>query len=127
MKIPVEVIVPATVVKEIGPVVAPLGTIAEILVELLMEKFEAGTPLKATLVTFVNRVPVMTTDVPTEPTDGDTRVIVGKGTTVKVLEEIPVPAGVVTLIVPVDAKLGTIAEIWVSLEIIKFVELVVLN
>ena len=60
-------------------------------------------------------MPVTTTLVPTGPDAGVKLVTVGAGTTVKFDALVAVPPGVVMLIVPVVAPLGTVAVICVSL------------
>ena len=75
-------------------------------------KVEALVPLKATAVAPVRFVPVMTTLVPTGPVVGEKLVIVGaEAVTVKLVELVAVPPGVVTEIVPVVAPEGTVAVI----------------
>ena len=69
----------------------------------------ALTPLKATAVVPVKLVPLMVTLVPTGPLAGMKLVIVGGLITVKLLALVALPAGVVTLIVPVVAHVGTAA------------------
>jgi hypothetical protein len=68
--------VPAGVVTEIGPVVAPVGTVAEICVALLTVNV-ALVPLNFTDVAPVKPVPVIVTDVPTAPLVGVKLVMVG--------------------------------------------------
>jgi hypothetical protein len=62
---------------------------------------------------------VITTDVPTDPLVGLKLVIVGTGgpvVTVKFVDEVPVPPGVVTVMGPVPvAPVGTLAVTCVSL------------
>lgn len=70
------VAVPSGVVTAIAPVAAPLGTVAEILVEELTVNV-ALTPLNFTAVAPVNLAPEMATLVPTEPIVGEKPVIVG--------------------------------------------------
>jgi hypothetical protein len=111
--------VPATVVTAIGPVVAPLGTVAVIWVFESTLKL-AATPLKVTAVVPVKFVPVIAMLAPTSPFGGAKELIVGSGTfTVKFVLLVPVPAGVVTAIGPVVAPLGTVAVIWVSESTVK--------
>ena len=66
-------------------------------------KVVAFTPLNATAVAPVKFVPVIVTLVPTGPLVGAKLVIVGAGTTVKLLALVAVPPGVVTLTGPVVA------------------------
>ena len=102
------VAVPPGVVTLIGRVVAPLGTVADIVVAELTEKF-ALVPLKVTAVAPAKFVPVIVTPLPTEPLVGLKLVIVGAlATTVNALALVAVPWGVVTLSGPVVAPVGTI-------------------
>jgi hypothetical protein len=105
--------VPPAAVTEIGPVVAPAGTVAVIFVALLTVTVVAVAPPNLTAVTLENPVPLMTTpDVPTLPLVGEKDVIVGAAMTVK-LELVAVPPGVVTVTNPLVAPAGTVAVIWV--------------
>ena len=72
-------------------------------------KVVALTPLNATAVAPVKFVPVIVTLVPTGPLVGAKLVIVGAGTTVKLLALVAVPPAVVTLTGPVVAPAGTVA------------------
>src|ERR1700674_190797 len=73
-----EVAVPPGVVTLITPVVAPAGT--EVLMwESSVTLTVAALPLNVTAVAPVNPVPVITTDVPTDPLVGLKPVIVGTG------------------------------------------------
>ena len=67
------------------------------------------TPLNATAVAPLKFVPVIVTLVPAGPLVGVKLVIVGAGTTVKVLALVAVPPAVVTLTGPVVAPVGTVA------------------
>src|SRR5438445_5494863 len=91
------VAVPPGVFTLSGPVVAPLGTVAEIEVAEVTVKFVALVPLNRTAEAPVKFVPVICTVVPTEPLVGEKLVIVGGLTTVKLLALVAVPAEVVTL------------------------------
>jgi hypothetical protein len=103
------VAVPSDVVTIIGPVVAPLGTVAVIDVDELTVKL-ALTPLKATAMVAVKFVPLIVTLVPTGPLVGLKLVIVGAlAATVKLLALVAVPPEVVTLIGPIVAPPGTLA------------------
>src|SRR5664279_3776385 len=93
------VAVPPGVVTLIVPVVTPVGATAVIVV--VPEKLAAATPLNLTAVAPVRLVPLMTTGVPPAPLVGVKLVIVGAGTTVKLVTLVAVPPGVFTLIVPV--------------------------
>jgi hypothetical protein len=72
------VAVPVEVVTLMGPVVAPLGTVAEIVVAEVTEKL-ALAPLKVTAVAPVKFVPLIVTPLPTDPLVGVKLVIVGAG------------------------------------------------
>jgi hypothetical protein len=65
------------VVTEIVPVVAPVGTVAVICVELLTVKDVAEVPLNFVAVAPVKFVPVIVTEVPTTPEGGLKLVMVG--------------------------------------------------
>ncbi len=108
MKVVALVPVPAAVVTLIGPVLAPAGTGAVILVEEFTVKV-AGVPLKVTAVVPVKFAPLIVTFVPTLPLVGVKPVI--RGATVKFVALVPVPAAVVMLIGPVVALAGTVAVI----------------
>ena len=71
----------------------------------------AVVPLNFTAVAPVKAVPVIVTLAPTTPLVGEKLVTVGDDTTVKLLALVAVPPGVVTLIVPFVAPLGTVAVI----------------
>src|SRR2546428_790190 len=77
------VAVPPGVVTLSGPVVAPLGTVAEIEVEEVAVKL-ALVPLNRTAEAPVKFVPVIVTGVPTGPLVGAKLVIVGAGVTAAV-------------------------------------------
>ena len=113
------VAVPPGVLTWIGPLVAPLGTVAVIWVLVFTVKL-AAVPLKVTAVAPVKLVPLIVTEVPTGPLLGVNELIVGgEAVTVKLLALVAVPPGVVTLICPVVAPLGTIARTWVSESSVK--------
>jgi hypothetical protein len=105
--------VPLGVVTEIGPVVAPIGTRALILVPDLTVKLVDAVPLNFTAVAPAKPVPVIETSAPTGPLVGVNDVTVGgfppPPVTVKLEGLCPVPLGVVTEIGPVVAPLGTCA------------------
>src|SRR5580704_11369950 len=106
--------VPTGVVTAIGPVVAPVGTVAVIWVPEVTVNVAAAVPLKVTAVAPVNPVPVMLTDVPAAPEVGVNEVTTGApAVTVNDAVLVPVPDGVVTAIGPVVAPVGTVAVIWV--------------
>src|SRR5437667_6955909 len=90
VKLFVLVAVPPGVVTRSGPVVAPVGTVAWIVVAEVTVKL-ALTPLNVTVVAPVKFVPLIVTLVPTGPLVGAKLVIVGAGTTVKLLALVAVP------------------------------------
>jgi hypothetical protein len=71
------VAVPAEVVTEIGPVVAPIGTLAFTMVAELITTALAVTPLNFTTAPEMKLVPLIVTTVPTAPEVGEKLVIVG--------------------------------------------------
>src|SRR3989442_1019788 len=100
----------------IGPVVAPLGTVAVICVSEFTAK-EAAAPLNATAVAPVKCEPLIVTPAPALALAGLNELIVGAEgatVTVKLVALVAVPPGVVTLIAPLVAPLGTVAVICVS-------------
>ena len=106
------VAVPPGVITLIGPVVAPEGTVAWIVVgELTL--YVALTPLKVTELAPPKLVPLIWTLVPTSPIVGAKLVMVGGlAVTAKLLVLFAVPPEVVTLIGPVAAPEGTVA--WIT-------------
>src|SRR5439155_12941122 len=122
------VAVPPGVVTLMGPVVAPAGTVAAIEVGEVTVKLTALVPLNFTAVVPVKAVPLIVTVLPTGPLVGVKLVIVG-GLAVAVndLLLVAVPPGVVTLIWPVVAPLGTVAAIEVAEVTVKLTALVPLN
>jgi hypothetical protein len=115
------VAVPLGVVTEIGPVVAPEGTVALTRVAFCTLKVFAETPLKRTAVAPVKFVPLIWTEVPTGPLAGLNDVIVGAPVvvTVKFVEVVAVPSGLVTTIGPVLDPDGTVAVIFCALSIVN--------
>jgi hypothetical protein len=107
------VAVPVGVVMLIEPLVAPFGTTAVISEPEVAVK-EAAVPSNVTAVAPVRFEPLIVTAVPGDPLAGENElivggVIVGVGTvTVKLAELVAVPPGVVTLIGPLVAPLGTV-------------------
>jgi hypothetical protein len=101
------VAVPPGVVTVILPVVAPEGTAAVTLLSFTNVK-TADVPLNRTPLTPAKWLPLIVTDVPTTPLDGEKPLIVGP-VTVKFEELVAVPPGVVTVILPVVAPEGTVA------------------
>jgi hypothetical protein len=106
------VAVPPTVVTVIGPVVAFAGTLAVIWVLESTWNTVAELPLNFTDEAPVKVVPAIVTGVPMTPLVGVTFVMAGLTVTFPVL--MPVPAAVVTLILPVVAAAGTLAVIWMA-------------
>jgi hypothetical protein len=107
--------VPAGVVTEIFPVVAPVGTVAVSLVDDTMVK-AADVPANFTDVAPEKFVPVIVTSVPTGPLFGENPEIVALAplvVTVNAVSLQSVPSGVVTEILPVVAPEGTMATILV--------------
>jgi hypothetical protein len=103
--------VPPEVVTLILPVTAPTGTVAVIWVAEFTAKL-ARTPPNRTAVAPVNAVPVIVTAVPVLPLVGENPEIVGAGiVTVKFVALVAVPPGVVTVILPVVAPVGTLVSI----------------
>jgi hypothetical protein len=113
------VAVPPGEVTLIGPVRAPVGTVA---VSEVLETAvnEALVPPKATCVVPVKPVPVIVTFVPAGPPVGVNEEMVGAGggggtvVTVKFVVLVAVPPGVMTAMGPFGAPLGTFAVSEVS-------------
>ena len=103
--------VPPALVTLTTPVVAPAGTVALICVGETTVYVTAATPLNATLVTPTKVVPVKVTVEPMIPLGTDKLVTVGGTPKFDALD--PLPAGFVTVIVPVEAPAGTVAVICV--------------
>ena len=108
MKLPELVAVPAGVVTVTRPVVAPLGTVAEIAV-LEVTVNDAATPLNLTAVALVKFVPLIVTVVPTFPLVGERLEIVAATQNHAAL--VAVPLVLVTAIGPLVAEVGTAVEI----------------
>jgi hypothetical protein len=108
------VVVPPGAVTVMVPLVAPGGTVASISLSEATVKFGAGVWLKLTTVAPVRFFPLIATKVPAGPLLGEKLLMLGGGAggapTVKSDALVPVPAGVVTLIEPVVAPLGTVAS-----------------
>ncbi|HYZ14633.1 MAG TPA: hypothetical protein VFA08_13655 [Actinomycetota bacterium] len=126
MKLVVLVTEPPGVVTLIGPVVAVAGTVAVICVFEFTVNVVAATLLNVTAVAPVKFVPVILTDVPTAPNVGANEVIVGAAI-VKLVRLDPVPPGVVTLIGPLVAVVGTVAVICVAEFTVNVVAATLLN
>jgi len=99
--------VPPGVVTATLPVFAPVGTVAVICVALSTLKTVAFTPPNVTLVAPRKPDPVITTCVPTGPLVG--RNLLTTGTTLNCLLLVYVPAGAVTVTLPVVPLAGTTA------------------
>jgi len=94
----------------------PRPSVAVIEVALMIAKEEAAVPPKATEVVQRKFVPVRVTTVPALPLLGENEVMLGDGgITVKLVALLPVPPGVVTLIVPLVVPAFTRALILVLL------------
>ena len=98
--------VPLTVVTEMGPVVAPSGTVAWIW-ESESTVNLASLSLNCTHLAPLKLAPRISTAVPNGPPVGVNELIVGLGTSVNEDELRPVPLAVVTEIGPVVAPVGT--------------------
>ena len=121
---------PPGVVTEIGPFLAPLGTVAVICESLPTMKVAEAPPPNATLVAPVKPEPLIVTVEPTRPDVGEIDEIDGADAvvvTVKTPELAPAPLGVVTPIAPVVAPAGTAAVIDESLLTVNVVAGVPLN
>lgn len=79
LKIPALVVVPPGVVIAMGPLAAPAGTTAVILLPLLLIVNVALVPANVTLVVPLRFWPLIVTDAPTPPLCGEKLVIVGRG------------------------------------------------
>ena len=114
--------VPTGETMDMTPLVAAAGTIAVILMDELTVKLEAPTsvPLNFTAETLTKSVPLITTDVPVGPLVGVNEVIAGKPRIVNDVGLVPKPAGVVTVIKPLEAPAGTLAVICVGELTVKF-------
>ncbi len=126
VKVPGAVAVPPGVVKVTTPLTAPSGTIA------VTELFETPDiahvmPFILTAVVLVRLVPVIVITVPILPPSGDIDEIAGIGITVMSVTLTAVPPGVITVILPVTAPVGTIAFSEVSLILIIFADAILLN
>src|SRR5207302_1236223 len=109
VKLPELLAEPPGVVTLIGPLEAPAGTVAVIVVAELTVK-PALVPLNCTTVAPVRFVPLIVTLAPASPLLGVKLVIDVGMSTVKLPELLAEPPGVVTLIGPLEAPAGTVAE-----------------
>ena len=114
---------PKELVSVIGPLAAPLGTLALNCVSEMAHIVVAGVPLKLTAVVPVKFVPVSVTVQPVDPLVGEKLLIVGAPPDSTVngvpLKLQPVPQGAVTLSEPVEAPPGAVAVICVSESTLK--------
>jgi hypothetical protein len=109
VKLDALVAVPSSVVTTMGPVIAPAGTVAVIVPELLTVNV-AALPPNETAVAPVKFVPVIVTPVPTAPIAGAKEVMAGVTVKRDVVTIAPLP-GVVTVMGPVVAPAGTVVVI----------------
>jgi hypothetical protein len=112
VKLPLLVAVPPCVVTLIAPLVAPAGTVACIELADLTANALAATPWNLTTVAPAKLLPEIVTDTPTGPLVGVNEVTFGGRITVKLALLVAVPAGVVTLILPLVAPTGTFVVIF---------------
>jgi hypothetical protein len=120
VKLADDVAVPPGAITLMRPLVAPGGTGDDIRVPLVTVNV-AGVPLNVTDDAPLKLVPSIATVVPTPPDVGLNPVIDGGGgggapLTMKLEDDVPVPAYVVTAIGPLVAPLGTPAVMTLSLE-----------
>jgi len=111
------------------PVVAPLGTVAVMLLAPQMVTV-ALTPLKVTppLPWVAPKfVPAITMDDPTAPVFGVNDVMLGTAVTVNVTPELAIPPAAVTTTLPVVAPLGTVAVMLLAPQLVIVVALTPLN
>src|SRR5438067_6000250 len=120
------VAVPSGVVTVMGPVVAPVGTVAVIEVSETTVKLVAATPLNSMPVAPAKVVPVIVTTFPARPLAGVKEVMAGV-TVKRVVLVKGLPPGVVTAMGPVVAPVGTVAVIEVSETTVKLVAATPLN
>lgn len=111
-----ELLVPAAFVTVIGPVVAPLGTVATIWLSEVIGKKLAATPLKATPLAHKKCAPMRDTVDPRGPVVGLNELTTGagNGVTVKLDVDVVLPALFVMVIGPLCAVHGTTAVTCVS-------------
>jgi len=110
------VALPPGVVTEICPLLAPLGTVAEMVCPSTTVKVAVLLP-NITLEAPVKLVPVIVICAPTGPLSGLKPVTVGVATKVKFVTLRPMPPGVVTEIGPLLAFAGTLAMIFMPLNL----------
>jgi hypothetical protein len=107
---------PPVVVTFMGPLFAPLGTVAVMVSESITVN-PADLPANITLDTPVKFDPLIVTCVPTAPLGGEKPVMVGGGMNVKLAPLVATPAGVVTESGPLVAPFGTVAMIFMPLNL----------
>lgn len=122
-----DVAVPSDVVTVIVPVVELEGTIAVICVAECTVNEVAAIPLNDTAVAPEKLEPVIVIDEPADALEGEKDDIVGGITTVKLVELVTLPPGVVIAMVPVVAPVGTVAVMLVALFTVKVVAAVPLK
>jgi hypothetical protein len=107
------------VVTTTGPVVAPTGTVATMLVGLQLPIVVAGVPLKVTVLPCIvpKLDPAIVTDWPGVPAFGVSDEIAGSGITVNVTPLLATPA-TVTATGPVAALAGTVAVMLVAFQLV---------
>lgn len=111
------IVTPLTVI-EIGPVIAPAGMVAVMLVDVDAVTL-AITPLNEIVLfegVVLKLVPEMVTVAPTAPLEGPKLVIVGEGKTVKFVALVMVTPLIVNVILPVVAPAGTVAVMLVAVD-----------
>jgi hypothetical protein len=114
VKLPALSVVPPGVWTATCPVVAPAGTMAVICVPAPFTVNPAETPLNRTANVPVNLEPLMLTLWPTPPLVGLSPVMIGAPiVTVKLALLCAAPFGVMTVMGPLTAPLGTVVRIWV--------------
>ena len=119
--------VPPGVVTESLPLLATLGTAADMEVALTTVNVIAGAPLNLTAVVPVKLLPVIVMFCPMDPLAGVKEVMEGVGMTVKLVALLAVPPGVVTESLPLLAPLGTDAVMEVALTKVNVIAGVPLN
>jgi hypothetical protein len=103
------------------PVVAPLGTVAVILVFVQLAIVVALVPLRVTPpfpCVGPKFNPAITIDDPTAPVLGVSDVMLGAGVTVKLLPPLATPPAAVTTTLPVVAPLATVAVMLVFVQLV---------
>src|SRR5512143_4123743 len=108
---------PTVLVTAIGPVVAPVGTVALSCVSAAAKKLWAAVPLKYTDLVPVKFHPRRITNVPTGPMLVSNESMIGALVTVKLRLLVPAPKLLVTVIGPVVAVFGTVTVTWPATEV----------